>query len=99
MLKSKKIKGLDSPVVYGSDDEMRNWAITVLANHITTTEIALPSQAYEVFERLINGKFTETPVKALARDLVDIDNRVNHLETNTGVQVFGQTEKKLARTR
>lgn len=37
MLKTRKVKDLPTPVVYGTDDEMRNWAISVLAQHITAS--------------------------------------------------------------
>ena len=116
MLKTKKVKDLATPVVYGSDEEMRNWAISVMAQHIrastdgTSTysggtvqpkyNTPLPPEAYLVFERLLNAKFLETPVEALAHDLQTLNDRMRHIETNAGVKTFATSqEKKFARAR
>jgi len=96
MLKTRKVKDLQTPVVYGTDEEMRNWAISVMAAHIKASNevsFSLPPEAYLVFERLLQSKFLETPVEALTHDLKAINDRLRHLETNVGVKSFGQTPK------
>ena len=94
MLKAKKIKNLDMPIVYGSDEEMRNWAITILANDIKDSPC--PPEAYLVFERLLNAKFLETPVQAIHEDMKTLQSRISHLESNVEARQIYGTQKALS---
>jgi len=97
MLKAKKIENIYNPVVYGSDEEMRNWAITVMANHIKDNPC--PPEAYLVFERLLNAKFLETPVQAIAADMKTLQSRIQHLESNVEArQIYGPQKALSSRT-
>lgn len=98
MLKTKILKDTPTPIVYGSNEEVRDWAISVLAEHIRQSSSfdakPLPPEAYLTFERLVNSRFLDHPVKALAQDLESLNDRIKHLEASINLRMYGQTKKQ-----
>lgn len=98
-MKVYKTKKLPYPIVSGDDEGIREWAISVLGHHISQNDAHKSPEAFLVFERLVNSKFTQSPVEGIHEDLKRLDSRIRHIETNQNAQGLRNGQKANSRGR
>lgn len=98
-MKILKNENFSYPIMEGNDEEFRDWAVSLLGNTISENGAYIPSEAFLVFERMVNSKFTQSPVEAIHEDLKTLNARINHIEASQGAVGLrdGRNKTKSAR--